>query len=153
MNDYHERTLYYVYKHIDPRDSVCKYIGHGWGARAWIHGSRKTCLRSQEHLDWILKLMDEGFLPEDWVYIEYKGLTKSQACQEEQRLIRHYKPSFNKCLGVALLKFTPDLYQEATELREEGLSYKSIGDILGLSTMTVHRGLNGKIKNMENYSG
>ena len=56
---------------------------------------------------------------------------------------------FNKPQGARILKFTPEVQEQAIELRKEGLSYKGIGDVLGLATMTIYRGLTGETKNVK----
>ena len=140
--------IYYVYKHVDPRTDDLIYIGHGCRGRAWIHGSKKTCLRSQEHLDHLEDMTSDGFIPSEWVKIEIQGLSKSDACQLEQELIRDLNPRYNKPQGKHLLKLTPEDYLLCKELRETGMYYNQIADEVGVSTMTVYRALNNQTKNI-----
>jgi len=149
MNNYLPTDyIYYVYKHIDPRTKELLYIGHGCRGRAWIHGSRKTCLRSQEHLDHLEEMTHDGFTPDDWVFIQHRKMTKSNACRLENELIRQLNPKYNKPQGKHLLKITPETYELCSLLRQEGLYYNQIADEVGVSTMTVYRALNGQTKNI-----
>ncbi len=143
-------NYYYVYWHIDPNTDEVVYIGHGCKGRAWTHGSRKTALRSQEHLDWLEEKNNQNFLPTDFVFILLKNLTKNEACAEEQNLIRTYNPRFNKPLGKSLLKINSEDFELIQELRSNGLSYKKISEETGFSTMTVFRVLNNKNRNKPN---
>lgn len=153
MNNYLPTDyIYYVYKHIDPRDRSLLYIGHGCRGRAWTHGSDKTVLRSQEHLAHLEDMTYEGYLPKDWVEIHKSGLSKSDACKEEQKLIRIFKSKYNKPQGKHLLKLTPEQYNLCVEMREGGMFYHQIADEVGVSPMTVYRALNGQTKNIgEDY--
>ena len=143
-----ENNIYYVYSHVDPRNNETIYVGHGCRGRAWIHGSKKTCLRSQDHLDRLNELTSLGFIATDWVKILEKGMSKSEACRFEQEVIRDTDPTFNVQMGISILKVTRDVFDEIKSLRDEGMSYKSIGDKVGLSAMTVFRALNNQTKNV-----
>lgn len=148
----YQAFIYYVYKHTDPRTGELLYIGHGCRGRAWIHGSKLTCLRSQSHLDHLESMIQDGFNPCDWVDLIHSGISKEDACKKEQELIRLLKPKYNKPQGLALLKMTLEQLDLCKELRKNGLSYQSIANETGLSAMTVYRGLNGQTKNIgENY--
>lgn len=151
MSDY-QKDVYYVYKHVDPRNGELLYVGHGFKGRAWIHGSENTCLRSQTHTELLDEITDQGYLPTDWVQILERGLTKKSACLVEQALIRELKPRFNKPQGLQILKITPELFSRMKNLRAEGFSYKEIAESLGLSPMTVHRALNNQTKNVESWN-
>ncbi len=144
----YQSFIHYVYFHVDPSNGKVFYIGHGCRGRAWIHGSRRTCLRSQDHLDKLENLISQGFLPEDWVFIHKKGLDKRTACLEEQKLIRDLQPEFNLPQGKHLLKINPETLKICRILRNEGLFYNQIADEVGVSTMTVYRALNGQTKNI-----
>ena len=146
--------IYYVYKHVDPRSGELIYIGHGCRGRAWIHGSKKTCLRSQDHLDHLESMTQDGFVATDWVSIIVQGISKKNAAKYEQELIRDVEPLYNLPQGKHLLKVTPEIYNLLKELRGDGLFYSQIADEVGLSAMTVYRALNGQTKNIgENYDG
>ena len=149
MNNYLPTDyIYYVYSHTDPRTDELLYVGHGCRGRAWIHGSKKTCLRSQEHLDHLERMTQAGYLPTDWVGIFQSKLTKSDACSLEQELIRGLSPTYNKPQGKHLLKLTPETYKMCQDLRNTGLYYHQIADEVGVSTMTVYRALNKQTKNI-----
>ena len=141
-------NIYYVYGHICPITGLILYIGHGCKGRAWLHGSRNTCLRSQEHLDHLNQLTNLGWIPCDWVKIYHKGMSKKEACKTEREMIELHRPTYNKRQGVKNLKMTPDKVEAARKLRGEGLSYDKIGSAIGLSAMTAYRGLNGVTKNV-----
>jgi hypothetical protein len=140
--------IHYVYKHVDPRTDELLYIGHGCRGRAWVHGSDKSVLRSQEHLAHLESMTQEGFVAGEWVFVLNSGLTKSDACVIEQDLIRKMKPLYNKPQGKSALKITPEQYQLAQEMREDGKFYHQIADEIGVSTMTVYRALNNQTKNI-----
>ena len=149
-NNYLPSERYYVYAHVCPFSGLFLYVGHGKKARAWIHGSKNTVLRSEEHLDWLDYLNEEGYLPCDYVYILEKNLTKTQACIKEQKYIREQTPKFNKPLGKSLLKINTEDFTILQELRNLGFSYKKISEETGFSTMTVFRALNNKNRNKPN---
>lgn len=133
---------YYVYQHVDPITHVIVYVGHGSGGRAWQCGSSHSPLRSKDHCEWSDNLLNKGYTPDDWVILEHKNLPKDEAKRFERMLIRELKPIFNKDIRSKSLKFTPDIYRQALSLREQGFTYKTIGEKVGLSTMVIHRGLN-----------
>ena len=139
---------YYVYSHVDPTTGELMYIGHGYGPRAWIHGSRKTVLRSQDHLDWLHRMNTLHFLPTDYVIILERNLTKAVACKHEQQYIRTLNPLFNKPQGLQNMKVTKDSLEVMKGLRDEGFYYREIAEQLNLSTMTVYRALNNQTKNL-----
>lgn len=143
MTKYQE---YYVYTHQDPNSDEVVYVGHGKGSRAWHFGKTN---RGEDHHLWALLLFEQGFLPHEFTVIENRGLTKSDACIIEQQMIRELRPAFNKPMGLHCLKFTPELQEAARDLRVQGLSYAKIADELGLSTMTIYRGLTGGTHNVK----
>lgn len=51
---------YYIYFHIDPRDSLPKYVGKGSGMRAWEMSTRR---RNPKHMNWVNCLKKQGFEP------------------------------------------------------------------------------------------
>lgn len=66
----------------------------------------------------------------------------------ENKLIRQIQPKFNKPQGLQNMKVTPKILKAATYLRTKGCSYKRIGEILNLSTMTIYRAVNNQTKNL-----
>lgn len=146
--DKDRKDTHYVYSHTDPRNNEIVYIGHGWKSRAWTNGSYGTVLRSKDHVDWLEEINNEGYLPCDFVHILHRGLSKSEACQKEQDLIREIKPRFNKPLGLGNLKVNKDNFILMNNLRAKGVSYQKIAEEVGLSTMTVYRAINGGTKNV-----
>jgi len=98
-------------------------------------------------------MTQDGFVPSDWVSLHNVGLTKSDACAEEQRLIRQLKPLYNKPQGKKALKLTPEQYTLCLQMRQDGMFYHKIADETGVSTMTVYRALNNQTKNIgEEYA-
>lgn len=154
MNNYLPTDIiYYVYEHVDPRTQELIYIGHGCRGRAWTHGSDKTALRSQEHLAHLEDMTINGYTADHWVRIIYSSLTKSEACETEQDLIRNRKPRYNKPQGFKNLKLSPEQVTLCQEMREDGMFYHRIAEEVGVSTMTVYRALNNQTKNIgEDYA-
>lgn len=143
------RQRYYWYKHIDPDTKECVYVGHGSGGRAWQCGSSHSPLRSKDHCQWADDLLDRGITPDEWVDIGDRGLSKDEAREIEHDLIHKLRPKFNRSIRYAGLKFTPELLDEALKLRGQGASYEKIAARLGLSAMTIHRGMSGKSISLE----
>lgn len=144
--------IHYVYKHINPKTNELLYIGHGRGERAWRYSNNgdwsRYGHRSPEHAAYLFQLQLEGYIATDWTVVLHKCLSKTQACEIEQQLIRDLKPELNKPVGKGLLKLTGDSLKEAIKLRNSGVSYELIAKTLDISTMTVWRTLNKKNKNV-----
>lgn len=155
LSPFPSQYVNYVYFHVDPITNEIVYIGHGTNERAWRCTSSPSCddknygHRSKEHATWCQNLIIEGFTPNDWVFIESILMDKSSACLREQKLIRKHLPRFNKPSGAKIMLVTPGIVQYAKERREQGISYKDIANECGLATMTIHRALAGKTKNLE----
>ena len=145
--------VHYVYLHRNPTTNEILYVGSGRNERAYRSTTTGNSTvyghRDREHAFVLRELQLKGFLPEDWVEILYKGLTKSEACVLEQKITRKLNPKFNKPAGLKQLKITPAMLNTAKELRDKGMFYHDIARELGLSTMTIHRALNGKTKNLD----
>ena len=139
-----EDRKFYVYHHIVDDEII--YTGNGSGARAWMHSFP---FRDKEHADYLTTLILEGFLPCDWVVIVDRNMTKKEAQDLERTLLEKRRPRFNKVFGLKLLKVLPDIYDKILILREKGWTYDKIGKTLKLSTMVVHRAVNGKIPALE----
>ncbi len=137
---------YYVYLHRDPETFQIVYAGHGCGARAWLSNEP---FRSPLHAEYLGMLENAGYSPNEWVDIVKNRLTKEEACALERDYIKTYKPEYNKIQGAALLKVTPEILEEAFNLREEGWSYKKIAENFDVATMTIHRAMNGKSPALE----
>jgi len=137
-------SVYYVYMHQCLYDRKPLYIGHGTGDRAWQINNR-----DKDHKNHYNDMLFEGYTPDDWVRIVVKGLTKADACEMERKLIAEHRPSFNKIQGEKLLKVTPEILEEAFNLREMNFSYAAIADTLNLATMTIHRAMHGKSPALE----
>lgn len=140
LNDY---QTFYVYLHQHPKTNEVVYVGIGTKARAWavnVSGSR-----SKEHNAWMEELLEEGYLPTDWVRIVIKGRTKNVALKIESEEIDKYRPKFNKCKNKDYLdsKKDPELQEIMKCFREMKYSYKNIAYLTGVSTMKTWRYLNG----------
>jgi hypothetical protein len=147
------QSFYYVYCHEHPIDGTVVYVGMGQKGRAWsiansggdnaAYGSR-----NKDHYNWFLQLEANGHTLDEIVSIRAKGLTKREALDLEKDLMNEYQPVFNKVAGLNNLKMTEEKYLVAVAMREDGLSYATIGVELDLSPMTVYRALNGQTKNI-----
>lgn len=142
-------SIYYVYEHFHPETFEIVYIGYGSKGRAWTCGHKGLSIRTEKHLNWIETLLEFGYTPDQFVRVLRRGLSKNDAKEYELKLIHAFKPVFNKSIRYPGLKFTPELYKKAIGMREEGMSYKAIGERLSLATMTIHRGLSGKSISLE----
>jgi len=142
----YEEKKYYVYWHRDPTNLKILYVGYGSSSRAWMY---TTPFRSQEHTEYLENLYLNNYLPDDWVVVVQRGLTKFEAMQIEREQIKLHNPIFNKIAGESILKVTPEILEKACDLRAEGLSYSAIADRLNLSTMTIHRAMAGKSPALE----
>lgn len=78
-------TKYYVYTHQHPSTGHTVYVGKGTGGRAWDVTRCRN--KHRQHQEWMLTLMEEGFVPSDWVVIVLKGLTESDAFAGEKELL------------------------------------------------------------------
>ena len=72
-----------------------------------------------------------------------RGISKAEAKEIELNLIHELRPIFNRNFNSSSLKFTKENKKKAEQLRQQGFSYSIIANILGFSTMTVYRALNG----------
>lgn len=78
----------YVYTHKE-RDEIV-YVGVGTKARAWWHGNRSHL----EHRKWMENKYDNGAF--DFVTIVEKGLSRLEALELEDFIIREVSPRFNR---------------------------------------------------------
>lgn len=142
---------YYVYKHVDPETGELLYVGKGSGQRAWMCSGSKDIThyghRSFKHTTHLRDLIRKGFVPSDWVVIVRKGMDNQSAIDLEKSLISTDNPKFNGVFGLKICKMDSKLLTLCRSLREKGKSYFSIGKQVGVSTMSVYRGLNGITKN------
>lgn len=147
---------YYVYKHIDPRTGETKYVGKGKDSRAWTCGSYRSVNPNSKqyghrdacHSNWQQELVSLGFLPCDWVHIEQRQLTQKEATEVESLLITELTPIFNKQGNPEhkVSKINLDALPFMKQLKQMGYSYKNIAKLVGGSTMSAHRALNGGFK-------
>ena len=73
---------YYVYLHRHPQTMEVVYVGKGVNGRAWD----VTRCRGQhkEHQTWMQSLIEEGYIPSDWVIIHAKNLSEQDAYKLER---------------------------------------------------------------------
>lgn len=90
--------IYYVYRHIHPESKETVYVGKGCYGRAWDVTRNRT--GNPEHVAWCKKLCEVGYIPQDWVVIDRRGLTEEQAFSiEKERLHTYGCPKFNRQSG------------------------------------------------------
>lgn len=85
--------MYYVYKHIDPRNKEVVYVGKGYKSRAW---ELWQAVRNEEAKDWANSMTDLGYLPNDLVVIVERFSLSEDAATFEKALIAELQPRFNK---------------------------------------------------------
>jgi hypothetical protein len=74
--------IYYVYLHTHPENKEVVYCGKGTGGRAWDITRNKSQMHP-DHIKWMMELQQQGYTPQDWVCILYKGLSESEAFELE----------------------------------------------------------------------
>lgn len=136
----------YVYKHIDPRNDECVYVGRGSGQRAWMMrnsgiGARYGH-RSSEHYAWFRELEVLGYHLGQIVSILKHQLSPEEVKYWEKILIEDCRPRFNKMHNPDYSFRDVELVARCKALRVEGLTYEQIGKQLGVATMTAYRNIN-----------
>lgn len=132
---------YYVYTLVDPNTKEIFYVGKGSGGRAWVtKGTR------QPELDLKYRsLINLGYTPDQFVVIVKRNLGNEEALALEKELIAKYPNTLNSPFDWAQ-SLTPETVTKAKELRKTGLSYDKISRLIGTSTMTCYRSINGITK-------
>jgi len=123
---------YYVYSHVDPENGFRQYIGVGCYDRAW------ACRRSQrneKHFLWLQEQYSNGFTLADIVKIENNALTKQEALEIENKIIKTEKPPMNE-LGNPNhwnrgRKYNQELAEFASALHQMGYGYGRITMLMG----------------------
>ena len=140
------QQVFYVYFHVDPDSGEIVYVGSGTKERAWT--ARASNRHNEAHLTWLQRMETRGFTPDQYVSVVYRNSDKRAVLDKERELIEELKPEFNQTLNKWwwCLTLSEEQLKEARELRDEGMSYKKIGEVIGTSTMTVWRALNGETK-------
>jgi hypothetical protein len=131
---------YYVYKHIDPETKEILYIGMGYGPRAYTtncSGIRGD--RSKEHSLKLHQLMNEGYLPHEWVEFPIRNATIEIARTLENKYIKEFNPVFNKKHGPKRLITDRNDIEKILTLRDEGISYLKIGKMYDVSWSTIQK--------------
>lgn len=76
---------YYVYQHVHPVTGELVYIGKGTGGRAWdVTRCRGT---HRQHQEWMEAMMEEGYVPSDWVQIVNQALPEKEAFALEKECL------------------------------------------------------------------
>ena len=90
--------VFYVYLHVCPKTKEVVYVGKGTSGRAW--DVTRARAGYEEHQQWMLSLIAEGFLPHEWVEILHRGLTESEAFgKEKEYLYSNGRTRFNRYSG------------------------------------------------------
>lgn len=147
-----KKNPYYVYSHFDPRTNEILYVGMGKGSRAYATKTVKTKQanyghRSPEHSTHLDILLDEGYIPHEWIKFHYRDCIKEDALELEKLEQKELKPKYNRKFGAKILKFDLKDIKKIWGLRNQGLSYKNIAKEMGCSIMVAHRILNNKSPN------
>lgn len=142
-----EEGIYYVYMHFDPKTNEILYVGMGKGSRAYATKTTKVEQaayghRSPEHSNHLDQLMNEGYLPHEWIEFISRGLERTTALIYEKEYIGICKPKYNRKHGLKHLKFNKEDVLKFKELRKTGLYYSQIADLMGCSPMVAHRIIN-----------
>lgn len=140
LEELKKQDIYYVYVHVDPETGVVMYVGMGSLERAWTIRPRTY---NNSHLLWLYEQMNKGYLPNDWVAIEFKGLTRAEALANEQLLIKQLGPKFNCTNSWSAKKYSEEEIKIWIKLRAESKTFKAISDERKVSPMVVMRALNG----------
>lgn len=146
---------HYLYSHNDPVTREIVYIGVGSNGRAWHCTHSPVTVkggyvgRSELHGSYLNSLQDAGYLPSDWVVIAARNLERTEALHREREWIDEVRPRFNVRQGYSLMKLTLAQLEWAAEERARGAYYITLAEELGVSTMTLHRALNGGSKRYE----
>ena len=131
----------YVYMHVDPTTGEVVYVGLGVGSRAWDIRTRDV---NQNHYVWLQSQLETGFIPTDWVVVEFRNLSRLEAQERELELIHQLGPKFNVSGSWAAKKYSLDDVKNWKVLRETGLTYKEIGMKTGVGEMVIYRALSGQ---------
>src|SRR5215213_7390512 len=89
-----------MYIHKDPtvEDETIVYVGKGCGGRAWDVTRNRN--GHPEHQKWMTSLMDEGYIPSDWVEVLARGMTEQEAFTMETTFLhKHGTTIFNRQSG------------------------------------------------------
>lgn len=123
-----------MYSHIDPKNKKIVYIGRGQGARAFT-----TSDRYGPHKMYLSKLVDEGYIPLDWVNIIKRGISKQQSIDLEYSLIKNYRPLYNRKSGEQP-KLTKNEVNIIKTLYSTGNhSYDDLAFMMDCSRTTIYR--------------
>ena len=140
-NELQAQNFNYVYLHVDPETQEVVYVGMGTVSRAWDVKTREV---KDNHYQWLQGLLKKGYVPSEWVSIEYKQLSREDAYNKELELIHMFGPKFNSSASWAASKYTPEDVRLWMKLREEGKTYKEITLATGVSEMVIYRALSGQ---------
>lgn len=138
-------SKFYVYYHVEPDTREIVYVGKGTGGRAWdvtrARGDHKN------HQNWMLGLMEKGYVPSDWVVVYSKGLLEEEAFTDEKELLHEIGVTrFNRQTGDRQhqAKMSNEQALEAFKLKEQGWLHKEIAELYGVSRSAISMLLSGK---------
>lgn len=140
---------YYIYYHIDPRDSLPKYVGKGSGNRAW-----QFCGRNKKHKKWLEELRNEGLTPT----VEVGNFFKSE---DEAYKVEKIEISLLKKLSCILTNIAPGGSGYPRGLAEKAIictnnkttycSTKFAADSLNIQPKRICDVLKGRKKSYKGY--
>lgn len=138
-----DKNIFYVYFHHSI-DGDIVYVGMGSFDRAW-HIRQRTY--NVAHRQWIDEQYNNDRLPSDYVSIEARGLSHTDAIELEKVLINSLGPKFNCQASWASKKYSDEDVLKWAKLHwEEGKTYKQISKITDVNTMVIFRALTGRTK-------
>lgn len=88
-------------------------------------------------------MIDKGYLPHEWIIFYEKHLSRKDAFQKEQSLIKELRPIYNRKSGPKK-KLSDEQIRQTKELRSRQLSYDKIAILIGCSRETVYRVITNK---------
>ena len=131
---------FYVYKHVDPETQEIIYVGMGYGPRAYTtNASGGRGDRSKEHSLRLHQLMNEGYLPHEWVEFIVRNTDLFSARKIERKYIEKYQPKFNLKHGPKRLITDRKDIDRILSFRDKKLSYLKIGKMYGVSWSTIQK--------------
>lgn len=128
---------YYVYLHRDPDTKAVVYVGKGCGGRAWDVSRNRG--GHPDHMEWMNTLMQDGYLPMDWVTILHKNLPEEVAFSlEKEYLHTQGCPMYNRQSGERnnKAKLTDEQAREIYLLAKT-TTHKELADRYGISRSAV----------------
>jgi len=134
------KELYYIYQHVDPDTGEIVYVGMGTGSRAWATGTSSSSMRGPMHSAWLTELYHQGYTMGDVAKVTNTLLTRQQAIQIENALIKELKPKYNIQGNPDVFinkKFTETQASEALIAHLNGTPYHAIPLLFELTSSNM----------------